>query len=131
MKVAIDYDDTYTLDRGVWKSLVLFLRGSGADIRFVTYRYPDGNEDDLEPDAADLGIPIIYCSGKQKKHVTESIDWNPDVWIDDSPETIVSLKDMRGFSNGCIVNNDLGSDATFKDHQRHIYYSNFKATGEY
>lgn len=131
MKVAIDYDDTYTLNRSVWAQAVISLLKGGADVRFVTYRFPGVGNGDIESDAEELGISVIFCSGKQKSHVTEEIDWVPNIWIDDSPETVVSYKDMKGFIMGCEANKDLGSELTKKDLSKYKYYSSFKSTGKY
>lgn len=129
VKIAVDYDNTYTLDRSKWKELIFLMKSFGWDVRIFTYRFPDGNEHDLEPDLRELDIEVIYCSGKQKAHIAEAIGWVPDVWMDDSPETIVSYKDLCGFKLGCEANNE---DSEFSDKTgKYKYYEDFKISGKY
>jgi len=87
MKIALDYDDTFTLDRSLWSRFVSdALKNPGNSVTFVTFRGPDWNNTDIEGDAQDLGIDIVYTNGVSKMSVFKA-----DVWIDDRPELIVSL----------------------------------------
>lgn len=89
MKIALDYDQTYTADRPLFASLVREITGKGHDVRFVTARYSNRNNNkDIEADAKALGISIIYTDGRQKEPVTFRLGWAPDIWIDDKPSAI-------------------------------------------
>ena len=38
MNIGLDYDDTYTSDKELWRSVVTLMQAKGYDVRFVTYR---------------------------------------------------------------------------------------------
>lgn len=106
---ALDYDETFTADKFLWTLWVEHAKSRGHSVTFVTFRHGpdnqwrDDNNADITHDAMVLGIPVVYCNHKQKKHVFKA-----DVWIDDMPELIVSYTDMVNLQEGCEVNNDLG-----------------------
>lgn len=92
MKIALDYDQTFTADPALWTPFVQHAKARGHDIRFLTYRLQDSSlytkpewrtNADIELDATRLNIPIIYTNHKAKKD-----HWDPDIWVDDKPETI-------------------------------------------
>lgn len=111
LKIALDYDNTFTADRGMWYTIVNIMKASGCDVRFVTFRFEStskySNEDILR-DSDQVNIPIIFCNGKQKAHVVKELGFDVDIWIDDSPFFIPSFSDLVGMAEGCIKNNDLG-----------------------
>lgn len=81
-----------------------------SDVRFVTYRHESPRNyvnDDIIFDANNLGIPIIFCGGRQKEHVVNELGFNVDIWIDDMPMLIPSLNKLEGMVKGCKVNNDI------------------------
>lgn len=85
MKIALDYDDTYTLDPKFWWEFISNALRFGIDIRIVTAR--SSMHDNIGDEV--LGIPIIYCDGIAKRYVCREIhDWVPDVWVDDKPEAV-------------------------------------------
>lgn len=72
MKIALDYDGTYTADPELWDWFIDKLLSRGHEVVCVTMRYP------TEPIA--LTIPVIYTSRKAK------YSFVPDaIWIDDKP----------------------------------------------
>ncbi len=88
MKIALDYDGTYTEDPGLWDVFIYEAFENGHDVRFVTWRH-------FESDTITLpvylqGVPIIYCDGMAKKMYCASQGWEPNVWIDDHPEAITT-----------------------------------------
>lgn len=103
MKIALDYDETYTLDKQFWKMFVLMAKASGHEVKFVTYRDSQWRNDDILNDASELNIEAIFTGGKQKCNF-----YSADVWIDDMPVTIPSAKDLGDMYDGCLVNNDMG-----------------------
>lgn len=103
MKIAIDYDDTYTADTEAFSIIVEVLKRAGHEVRFVTYRPDDGFNDDIEDHAKQCGIDIIYTAGMQKANC-----YNADIWIDDSPEAIPTAIMLQNMYSGCVVNNDMG-----------------------
>ena len=102
MKIALDYDETYTEDPILWTAFIDNCKERGHAVTFVTYRPDNGDNADIEYEAQCLGIDIVYTSGKQKQHCFDA-----DVWIDDCPETIVEYKLLCGMKLGCENSDDL------------------------
>ena len=89
MKIALDYDKTWTADEDLWFAFVRLAKRMGHDIRIVTIR--DERHDRTAPlIELEKHLPVIYTRGVAKKwfctHFTDG--WMPDIWIDDKPETI-------------------------------------------
>lgn len=103
MKIALDYDETFTEDPILWTNFVASCKERGHSITFVTYRDSRYDNEDILYDADCLGIEVVFTGGKQKKHIFES-----DVWIDDNPVTICTAKEMGDMYDGCLINNDMG-----------------------
>lgn len=103
MKIALDYDETFTAAPVLWKMFVGLSKQHGHDVKFVTYRDSRWDNHDISADAYDLGIDIVFTAGKQKQHV-----YDADIWIDDSPETIVSFDKMLSQIDGCSNMKDFG-----------------------
>lgn len=87
LKIALDYDLTYSADPPMWDEIIAIMEKYGHDVRIVTARSAelDGIADKFKR----VDIPIIYCNGVAKKFVTHFYEeWDPDIWIDDKPESI-------------------------------------------
>tara|TARA_R110000744_G_scaffold78726_1_gene155040 strand:- start:531 stop:842 length:312 start_codon:yes stop_codon:yes gene_type:complete len=102
MIIALDFDETFTEDPALWTAFVVKAETRLHTVTFVTYRPDNGDNADIEYEAECLGIDIVYTAGRQKQHCFEA-----DVWIDDSPETIVSYSNLNNFVIGCENNGDL------------------------
>ena len=87
MNVAIDYDETYTLDKILWDQIINLFINAGHDVYCVTKRYKD-IADDIRHDMA---IPIIYATKSKLEAVTDA-NIKIDVWIDDKPQSIIPYK---------------------------------------
>lgn len=84
MKIALDYDLTYTLSPSFWDDFINMTVDAGHDVRVVTARNPQLDSVDEHFD-----IPIIYCDGVAKRFVCHHFnDWDPDIWIDDKPQSV-------------------------------------------
>lgn len=83
MKIALDYDETYTEDPELFNMIVSRARHRGHEVTFVTWRREDQDNADLEATASMLHIEVVYCAGKAKMKC-----YAADVWIDDSPYAI-------------------------------------------
>lgn len=86
MKIALDYDLTYTLDPDFWNDFIDMAGGHGHDIRIVTARSPNH-------DKIDVNLPVIYCDGVAKRFhchwfADDGKGWDPDIWIDDKPQSV-------------------------------------------
>jgi len=95
VKIALDYDKCYNLDRTFWNKVVDVANDLGHEVRIVTYRSP--TDDTLSKEQVREDIPIIYTDGVAKrfhckwfvdKKSRTEVGWNPDVWIDDRPEVV-------------------------------------------
>lgn len=91
MKIALDYDNTYSADPVFWFAVIRLARRLGHDIRIVTAR--DERFDRTAPLVeAESILPVIYTRGIAKKWFCEHFGdgFVPDVWIDDKPESVIS-----------------------------------------
>lgn len=90
MKIALDFDDTYTLDPDFWNTFIALAESLGHEVRIVTAR-----DDRFDRTRALVEIEklvrVIYCRGVAKRwYVTHFGDgFTPDIWIDDNPESIL------------------------------------------
>jgi|TARA_R110000851_G_scaffold314569_2_gene476665 hypothetical protein len=103
MIIALDFDETYTVDPELWTAFVIKARVRLHTVTFVTFRaYDSHGNSDIEFEAKCLGIDIVYTAGKQKQHC-----FSADVWIDDSPELIASYDKLGLMKIGCEINGDI------------------------
>lgn len=88
MKIALDYDETYTKDPGFWNQFIQTAHAYDHEVRIVTARSPTADEI-----TSITNIPIIYCDGVAKRFfchwfADSGLGWDPDVWIDDKPQSV-------------------------------------------
>lgn len=102
MNFALDFDETYTASPLLWDKFIDVAKFHGHIVTFVTFRFEGWGNEDIESTAKSLGIGVVYTNGRQKQHVFDA-----DVWIDDSPETVVRFENLVKFHDGCVVNGDL------------------------
>jgi hypothetical protein len=76
LKIALDYDGTYTADPVLWTEFIRMARASGHEVVIVTSRSP---QERIWTD-----VPVVYCSRTAKRR-----HFTADVWIDDMPKWIV------------------------------------------
>lgn len=88
LKIALDYDETFNADRRFWLAFVALARGSGHDVRIVTFRGPQDTNSELSNLPKVRGLPVVFCNRTPKRDHCKTIGWEPDIWIDDSPELI-------------------------------------------
>ena len=81
MKMALDYDGTYTRDPAFWHSFVVSAVAAKHDVRIVTSRYPN-------QEVPNVGVLVLYTCMEPKMNYLASMGWMPDIWIDDHPERI-------------------------------------------
>lgn len=90
MRIALDYDNTYSLDPTFWQCVAALAAAAGHDIRIVTVR--DERFDRTAPVAeVETVMPVIYTRGIAKRWYLAHFGagFIPDVWIDDRPESIL------------------------------------------
>ena len=103
MFIALDFDETYTQDPDLWCKFIDEARDNEHEVYIVTARPDDGDNFDIELSKAChvLKVPVIYCHYTPKRfYCKEVYGITFDVWIDDSPEAIVSRTDEIGYD--CI-----------------------------
>lgn len=82
MRIALDYDGTYTLAPGFWNGFIMNASCQGHEVICVTMRYPDSQ-------AVVMPCPIHYTSYKAKVPFMEAAGVKIDVWIDDIPKWLL------------------------------------------
>lgn len=82
MKIAIDYDKTFTADPMLWEKLICFARQLNHQIVIVTCR-TDNEEERVKLPEVVAWVPVIYTNRKAKRKFI-----NADIWIDDQPYSI-------------------------------------------
>ena len=97
MNIALDFDDTYTRDPQLWDLFISQAKDRQHDIRIVTFRKRSMTDPAL--DWLSQILPVIFTEYQQKRAFTNRIGWNVDVWIDDSPEFIISQISLIGDVN--------------------------------
>jgi len=91
MRIALDFDQTVTLDPEFWRAFIRLAQDAGHDIRIVTAR-----DDKLDRTAMVASMeslcPVIYTRGIAKRWFCGHFGGNfqPDVWIDDRPEAVIA-----------------------------------------
>lgn len=89
MKIALDYDGTYSADPLFWNAFIAQSINDGHEVRIVTAR---DERFDRTAKLVELEkrIPVVYCRGVAKKwYMTHFGDgFVPDIWIDDRPQSI-------------------------------------------
>lgn len=93
--IALDFDETYTAMPEVWDNFIDTVKATGHSIVVVTARHDrqDCLGSDDNSDITDLcnrkNISVIYCGQKPKRAFCESLDYFFNIWIDDSPQSII------------------------------------------
>jgi hypothetical protein len=91
MIIALDFDQTYTLDPPAWDAFIKEMSFWDATIHIVTVRheYWDAHPllDRLEDE---FNLKVFFTDGRAKKEFMEGLGIKIDVWIDDRPQTITS-----------------------------------------
>lgn len=82
--ISLDFDDTYSKDFETWDKIINIFLKQGHTISIVTYRDPG-----IPINYNSYNLPVYYTSYKAKREYMESKGIKIDVWIDDSPETII------------------------------------------
>lgn len=75
MRIALDWDDTYTRDPAFWEAFAHLADSFGHSVTIVTGRGPG--------ETIQHFLPIVYCSRTAKRKHFEA-----EVWIDDIPRWV-------------------------------------------
>lgn len=88
MRIALDYDKTYTLDEHLWWQFITLAQLNGHMVDLVTMRHCTPEEQIPEHVCRNFDR-VEYTGRKAKKAHMESIGRPVDVWIDDCPQFIL------------------------------------------
>ncbi len=88
MNIAIDYDNTYTLDPNFWNMFIETTKKSGHKVYCVTNR--NTSAELAEPVLQSIGkyCPVIFAGDDWKSNAVRQQGIQIDIWIDDMPELI-------------------------------------------
>lgn len=90
MRLALDYDGTFTADPELWRAFVRLARERGHNVVCVTARAGRmGAACEVRLALEHLGVPVMYVGAASKRAAVEDAGLTVDVWIDDMPEAIV------------------------------------------
>ncbi len=88
MKIALDYDDTFTTDPELWRNFAASAIRRGHQVICVTMRFQHESTD--MDNWLRANVPIVFTGRKAKKPFLERTGIRIDVWIDDRPEWILN-----------------------------------------
>jgi hypothetical protein len=93
MKIALDFDNTFTLDPAFWFEFIELCRVFNVEVFIVTVRDSAFDRCELLDEVAKQ-VDVYYTDGVAKKwwmtHFAMSEHRTPDIWIDDKPESVLS-----------------------------------------
>jgi hypothetical protein len=88
MRIAIDFDDTLTMDAALWRQFVDSCKSLGHQVVCVTARRDtDDNNETLDSWMQSHGLDLrVYYTGLASKvdHM-KKLGLQVDIWIDDDP----------------------------------------------
>ena len=94
MIIAIDYDETYDMDPTFWEEVKHLAECREHKVICVTARYTKPGTHDRHERVP--SFPIYCTSNQPKRAYMASLGIKVDVWVDDSPESIVSYAESGG-----------------------------------
>ena len=109
MKIAIDFDDTYTRDPSMWNQFILNMIDCGHEVFCVTWRHEDELSDVEDTIGTIIDSDKIIATGRlAKDEFCRSKDIFIDVWIDDDPCSIT--RSMEPYSQRDTQGRKLSND---------------------
>ncbi len=87
MRIALDYDSTYTRDRALWDELIFSAQDRGHEVLIVTMRAQAEGVTTIT--GAEPPCEVVYTDRKGKVGYMASIGRPIDVWIDDNPRWLL------------------------------------------
>lgn len=86
--VAVDYDDTISHHDTAWLKILKAFELTGYRVIIVTYRQPDMCPEDLGF-LQGMGYSVYFTGQKSKRQYMHTMGIKVDIWVDDSPESII------------------------------------------
>jgi len=90
MKIAIDYDDTYTLDPEAWELFISMMQSRGHEVVCITKRYKFLLQEVIDT----ISVPVV-AAPRSKLEAARMSGHKIDVWIDVKPESIMPRNKIR------------------------------------
>lgn len=92
MKIALDFDGTFTEEPDLWVDFIRAFQSKGHKIYIVTFRSPHQRHEAMDYLNV-LGVRTIFTDRTPKKKYCDKHGIKIDIWIDDQPELIVNESD--------------------------------------
>lgn len=89
LTIALDYDNTYSADRELWRQFVATARARGHRVICVSGRHDEPLHHDALASDLPAGMEVVLCDHCTKRPILEAKGIKVDIWIDDYPEGIV------------------------------------------
>ena len=86
MIIAIDYDNTYTMDPALWDNFITTAKEIGHTVICVTAR-PEIMGQVVINSVGKL-VQVVFAGGEWNREMDLKSGYKVDVWIDDMPEYI-------------------------------------------
>lgn len=90
--IAIDYDDTFTADPGLFSAFVALAKRNHTVCIVTARRCTDENIEKLNADLDhwDCQMPIFFTSLQSKTEYMKKIGIDVNIWIDDNPHALLN-----------------------------------------
>lgn len=90
IKIALDYDQTFTRDPKAWTEFIHLMQREGHTVYCVTMRYAEGKEYNEVQRAVGHLVDGLFCTARKgKRSFMSARQINIDVWVDDTPDFIL------------------------------------------
>jgi len=86
---CLDYDETYTEDPILFDGFIQLLKSRGHSVIVATMRYEYEGQEIIDKLGKEVD-KIIFTGRKAKMKFVHEMGWYPSIWIDDSPNWIMS-----------------------------------------
>lgn len=83
MRIALDYDQTYTVDPEFWEGVIALAGTHSHTVTCVTKRGVSNQGETCE-----ISCPVVYTDRAAKLPYTEEMGLHFDIWIDDAPQNL-------------------------------------------
>jgi len=95
LTIAIDFDNTYTADVKMWKSVIEVMQSAGHRVICVSARRNEFSHRRELTESLPDGVDVLLSYGTPKRMFAESHGYQVDIWIDDTPEAIPTKEEMQ------------------------------------
>ncbi len=118
--IAIDFDDVISDQPSRWLQIIRLMENLNFKVIVVTYRCPTCDPEDLDF-LREAGIKVYMTKQVAKRPFLTNLGITPDIWIDDTPESI--LFDYKVFEGTFRPNENHDFDLTVENTKIPVYKS--------